>query len=481
MKKYLTSENENLNIYGVYIIKEYLSQENCEEKNLENLLNKINIKILSSLVDLLNKNNKKLSYTIFLILIDITSLDFKEELFIKEENILYKIITYLISIKNDKILSEKGIYFLRNISLDNINIQKILIKNNIFIYCKEIYYKYFFDNDFIHNIIKCLGNFTYDINIKYIKNYLILLDMIKPYLNNFTEKKRLNKYLNYIYNILINDDSDDIIIEYFFENEIYKNLIEIYPFNNDIVDINEEKNFIDNIKVLILKIFGKILAINDKNDLIKKLIDFGLINFLEKILSSYLNPNSDFNNNNNLSILKNLFLCISNLSMEIYYINIFYNKDIISKLIKIGNNIYNLLKNNFNINNNNKNIFNLFRETCYVLALIVINSEYQKLIPIIKYNNNIIIIFFIEGLDLFSKKNNIILLCLQALNKLVNYDKIMEEYNNNIRIDNNLLNYNFCETMERNGIKSILDIYILDKRKDINNMANNIYKKLYEN
>ena len=186
MKKYLTSENENLNVYGVYIIKEYLSQENCEEKNLENLLNKINIKILSSLVDLLNKNNKKLSYTIFLILIDITSLDFKEELFIKEENILYKIITYLISIKNDKILSEKGIYFLRNISLDNINIQKILIKNNIFIYCKEIYYKYFFDNDFIHNIIKCLGNFTYDINIKYIKNYLILLDMIKPYLNNFT-------------------------------------------------------------------------------------------------------------------------------------------------------------------------------------------------------------------------------------------------------------------------------------------------------
>ena len=287
--------------------------------------------------------------------------------------------------------------------------------------------------------------------------------------------------MNYIYNILINDDSDDIIIKYFFENEIYKNLIEIYPFNNDIVDINEEKNFIDNIKVLILKIFGKILAINDKNDLIKKLIDFGLINFLEKILSSYLNPNSDFNNNNNLSILKNLFLCISNLSMEIYYINIFYNKDIISKLIKIGNNIYNLLKDNFNINNNNKNIFNLFRETCYLLALIVINSEYQKLIPIIKYNNNIIIIFFIEGLDLFSKKNNIILLCLQALNKLVNYDKIMEEYNNNIRLDNNLLNYNFCETMERNGIKSILDIYILDKRKDINNMANNIYKKLYEN
>ena len=89
LKKYLTSESENLIVYGVYIIKEYLSQENCEEKNLENLLNKINIKILSSLVDLLNKNNKKLSYTIFLILIDITSIDFKEELFIKEENILY--------------------------------------------------------------------------------------------------------------------------------------------------------------------------------------------------------------------------------------------------------------------------------------------------------------------------------------------------------------------------------------------------------
>ena len=85
------------------------------------------------------------------------------------------------------------------------------------------------------------------------------------------------------------------------------------------------------------------------------------------------------------------------------------------------------------------------------------------------------IIFILEALVLFDKKSDIIELMLKALFKLVEYDKIMEEYTNNIR--NDFLNDNFLEIMERNGIRYILDNYIIDKRKDINIISNKLYKK----
>ena len=458
-----------MNLYGVYIIKNYLCNKNnlLEEKHLQNLQHQLTNEILSIFIDLLNKGNKPLSYIIIWILINLSSIDFKEDLFLTPVNIIYNIAFFLGQIKEDKILTYRGIYLLRNISFNNIKIQELLLNYNIFEYCNEIYHIYFFDNNFAHNIFKCLGNFTFDINIKYEKQYLIFFDMIKPFLSCSTGNKRLNKYLNFIYNICFCDS--DEIINYFFEKEIYKDLIEIYPFKEDININKDNEYYIDNIKIMVLKIFGKILSIDVEQLLIKKLIDFGLLNFFDKIIDSFLKDN-----NNNYTLMKYLFLCISNLSEELDYLNLLYSKGIISKLIKIGNNLYNLIKDDIDT----KDLLSSFRELNYAFSLIIINSTYKNLIPTIKYKNCILIVFIIEALNIFVNKNELILLLLQALYRLIEYDKIVDEFNYKIRTD--FVDDNFSEIMERNGIKSIIENYITDKRNDINIIANNIYDKLYK-
>ena len=398
------------------------------------------------------------------ILINLSLTDIKEEIFIKEKNIIYIIANYLGKIKNDEILTYRGIYLLRNISLNNFNIQEILLNYNIFEYCYEIFQKYLFDNDLAHNIIKCLGNFTFKMNIKYFKQYLILFDMIKSYLNTTTEIKKLNKYITFIYNICLYDEEE--IVQYFFDKEIYKNLIEIYPFNEDIINL-DEKNHSNNLKVSILKIFEKITSIDNNTQSLKALLDFGILNFFNKIIDS-------FENNINYKIIKHLFLCISNISIDLDSPSILYSTGIILKLIKLGDSIYNSLKDDIN---NNKDIKISFRELCNTFSIIIIISKYQDLIPVVKYNNYLTIVFLIEALSLFERKNELIDLIFKALYKLVEYDKIMEEYNNNIR--NDYLNDNFSQIMERNGIKYILEKYIIDKRKDINFIANKLFKKLY--
>ena len=416
-------------------------------------------------MNLLSKNNNKLSYVIIWILINIASTDIKEEIFIKENNIVYILANYLGKIKKDEILTYRGIYLLRNISYKNINIQEILLNYNIFGYCYEIFKKYLFYNDLAHNIIKLLGNFTFEINMKFVKQYLILFDMIKSYLNKTTEVKKLNKYIMFLNNLCISDS--DEIIEYFFKKEIYKNLIDVYPFYDDIINSDEENN-LNKLRILILKLFGKITSIEDKNQLNKSLIDFGIFNFFNKIIDS-------FEFNNNYKIIKNLLLSITNLSIDLDYPTILYNTGIISKLIKLGEIIYNSFKDSINYN---KDLIISFRELCKTFSIIIKISLYKDLIPVIQCNNYLIIIFLIEGLSLFEKKKDLIELIFEALYKLVEYDKIMEEYNKNIR--NDYLNDDFSQIMDRNGIKNVLDNYIFDKRKDINILANKLFKKIYD-
>ena len=416
-------------------------------------------------MNLLSKNNNKLSYVIIWILINIASTDIKEEIFIKENNIVYILANYLGKIKKDEILTYRGIYLLRNISYKNISIQGILLNYNIFGYCYEIFQKYLFDNDLAHNIIKLLGNFTFEMNVKFVKQYLILFDMIKSYLNKTTEVKKLNKYIMFLNNLCISDS--DEIIEYFFKKEIYKNLIDVYPFYDDIINSDEENN-LNKLRILILKLFGKITSIEDKNQLNKSLIDFGIFNFFNKIIDS-------FEFNNNYKIIKNLLLSITNLSIDLDYPTILYNTGIISKLIKLGEIIYNSFKDSINYN---KDLIISFRELCKTFSIIIKISLYKDLIPVIQCNNYLIIIFLIEGLSLFEKKKDLIELIFEALYKLVEYDKIMEEYNKNIR--NDYLNDDFSQIMDRNGIKNVLDNYIFDKRKDINILANKLFKKIYD-
>ena len=445
-----------MNLYGSYIIKNFILEEPDSEVNLSLLVNQINPKYLSLMVNLLSKKNKKLSYIIIWILISISSIDFNEELFIKDKNIIYKISKFLGEVKNDKVLTYSGIYLLRNITFNNNNIKEILLNYNIFEYCYEIYQKYFlFDNDFSHNIFKCLGNFTYEPNKKFIKQYLIFITMIKPYLNTKTEIKKLNKYITYIYNLCCLDV--EVFCGEILKQNIYKNFIDIYPFN-------AHNEIWDNLRILILKILGKLLSLDEEKYSFKKLIDYGLINFIDKIISSC-------ENKNDYILLKNILFCINNLSLNnITYINLLYINEIYKKMINIGNELYKLIKGNSN--KINKNTYSSFRELCYSFSLMIINLSYKNLLPLVQRDNNIIIICIIEALNIFEKNENLIFLCIKALYRLVKYDKILEEFDYNNIIND--LNCNFVEIMERNGIKYSLDDYIFDKRNDICQAANDL-------
>ena len=135
------------------------------------------------------------------------------------------------------------------------------------------------------------------------------------------------------------------------------------------------------------------------------MLDFGILNFFNKIIDS-------FENNINYKIIKHVFLCISNLSIDLDSPSILYSTGIILKLIKLGDNIYNSLKDDIN---NNKDIKISFRELCNTFSIIIIISKYQDLIPVIKYNNYLTIVFLIEALSLFERKNELIDLIFKAL------------------------------------------------------------------
>lgn len=476
LKKYLKSDNENLNLYGIYIIKNYLTRnEQNNEKELEILLSQFNIDYLSCLINLLYKDNNKLSYVILWILINISYIDSNELLFISNKDIIIKISQFLGKNKRDKILTYRGLWLIRNITFNN-KVKDMLLKYNIFEYFNEIYEKYCLDNKFIHNLFACIGNFTINPNKKYIKQYLLIIKLLKYQLNTSINVKYLNKYVNYLYN-LTNLNSDEIFKE-ILKEEIYKNLINIYPFkiknnkNDNIYIIEEENdNSSNNLKILILKILGKILYLDDNEELvIQNLINYGLINFLNKVI--------DTSDNNN-KIIKNVSFCISNICTGNYdQINKLYDEQIFLKLVDKGNTIYEELKNNINLKSNEiKELQEAFREICYVFCLAIINSIYEKLLPLVKYQNSIIIIFIMEALNIFENKIELIELCLNSIYHLVRYDKNTEEFNAKIRVSE--FNITFSEFMDRNGIKPILEILMNNKNEKINKMAEKIYDNIY--
>ena len=442
-------------------------------------MEQLNEEYLSYLMNLLNKGNIKLSYIVLWILINISYIEYSDVLFKRNLGTIYQISSFLENNKNNKILTYRGLLLLKNITLNNISVKEILLKNNIFHYFFAIYEKYYLDNYLIHNLLNCIGNFIINSSKEYVKQYFLIIKIIKSQLNSSTKVINLNKYLFYILHLLSfnnNEINNEIIKE-----DIFKNLIDIYPFESFKNKIyskeglmnKEENNNINNtkkMKLLILKILGIIIPIDENELLIKKMIDYNIINFLNKIIDE---------STNDFKIIKKVAFCLSNLCIENYeFINSLYNEGICLKLIKIGETIYKILKYKINLKEDEvEELHKTFSEICYTLCIIINNSVYEKLLPLVKYNNCIIIIFLIETLKIFQNNNKLIDLCLNSLYHLIYYDKEIEKYNSSIRTSE--LNLSFSEFTDRNGIKSILDNYIMNKNIEINKIAEKIYNLIY--
>jgi hypothetical protein len=91
----LESSDINLNLYGIYIINYYLKCNSYDENSINNLTQQINNEYLSLFTSLLNKGNKKLSFIILIILINVTFTKQGEMLFGEDENVMNNIATFL--------------------------------------------------------------------------------------------------------------------------------------------------------------------------------------------------------------------------------------------------------------------------------------------------------------------------------------------------------------------------------------------------
>ena len=368
----------------------------------------------------------------------------------------------------------------------------------------EIYERHLLDNDFMKNLLSCIWNFiSYKLNMKkkgdsdgplcLIPSIKIIKTQIRPNLPS----ELLNKYIYSLYNLTF-FNSFDIYLN-MTNNKIHQELMNIYPIiigkinelnikvkeyesKNNIINhnIKEEEKYIKLLKnienykyiiLMILKILGKMMSL-DEGILTQTLIDSGIANFYNYVLQS-----------NDTKIIKNASFGISNICAGAYgQISCLYEKNTFIQLIKVTKNIYEALEYNSKL----KNVYfselkDAFREINFVFSLAIINSLYEKSIPLIKYDNCVVVLFLIKALHILNENGyeDLIKCILSALYKLIIYDRGEQTKNNDNNKDNNYLD--IIEFMEINGIKEYLEKLKSNMSEEIVDKAEIIYNCIFNN
>lgn len=483
LKEYLNSPDINLNLYSIYIIKQFLIKNNFDEKSIKTLIEQLNDEILLLLSSLLNKNNNNLASEILIILINISYPLEGEMLFGNEEKVISNIANFLGNNKTNINLLYYGILLIKNITNKNSLVKQILQNYNIIQFFNEIYENYLLDVNFINCIILCIGHF---INSRFDNNRNILssIKIIKTQLVKNMPVRNLVESVYILYNLSLSNNikTYEAMVKY----EVEKNLMDIYPFENDIKikELNEENNSLinideknvtendyQNLRLLILKILAKIMSSENNDEITQKVIDSGIAKFLNKVLQT-----------NNIKIIKNVFFCASNICAGTYgQISNLYDNGTIFELIKSAKIVYDSLENNNFINSTIRTDYiKTFKEINYVISLTIMNSLYERLIPIAKYKNYAIILILLKGLkffDDFNASNNITLLIfiLNALSKLIDYDNTEDEDEPQM-----FAGVNFKEFLSHHAFKEILEKLQTNGNEKIVDLAEQVFDKLYD-
>ena len=157
-----------------------------------------------------------------------------------------------------------------------------------------------------------------------------------------------------------------------------------------------------------------------------------------------------------------------------------YDNNTVSLSLQVAKNVYEALrsKNQF-INNKSKEEFvKTLREIDYSFSLLIINSLNERLIPVIKYDNHIVLLFLLEGfkyLEDNEKDNELISLILRAISKLLDYFKKNDD-------ENNYLTTSFLvEFLEKNGFKEILERMQYNSDENIMKNSEIIFEDYFDN
>ena len=458
-------------------------KNNFDEKSIKTLIEQLNDEILLLLSSLLNKNNNNLASEILIILINISYPLEGEMLFGNEEKVISNIANFLGNNKTNINLLYYGILLIKNITNKNSLVKQILQNYNIIQFFNEIYENYLLDVNFINCIILCIGHF---INSRFDNNRNILssIKIIKTQLVKNMPVRNLVESVYILYNLSLSNNikTYEAMVKY----EVEKNLMDIYPFENDIKikELNEENNSLinideknvtendyQNLRLLILKILAKIMSSENNDEITQKVIDSGIAKFLNKVLQT-----------NNIKIIKNVFFCASNICAGTYgQISNLYDNGTIFELIKSAKIVYDSLENNNFINSTIRTDYiKTFKEINYVISLTIMNSLYERLIPIAKYKNYAIILILLKGLkffDDFNASNNTTLLIfiLNALSKLIDYDNTEDEDEPQM-----FAGVNFREFLSHNAFKEILEKLQTNGNEKIVDLAEQVFDKLYD-
>ena len=468
----MKSSNIYFNLYGVYILKQYLSKNNYNEDFINALNKQIDDEFLSLISLLLNKDNKKMSFEILIILINVTYTKEGEMLFGNEQNVVENIFNFINKNKKDIILIEFSLMLIKHITSKNSLVKQILYNCKILDLFNEIYQMYLLNSDIIDHLILCLGHF---INSRFSnnKNMLFSIKIIKSQLNNNTNFHRLLTYIYILYNLVYYHNPE--IIKKMIDEEIHKSLMDIFPFddisltsfnknskNNNIndININDEEEFkkkFRKFRLIIIKILENILTL-EEHEYIQKIIDSGIAQFINRLLQL-----------SDIKIIKNTFNCIFMICYGTFgHISNLYENNTISLALKVSKNIYEAFnsQNQFINNISKEDFIGALKEISKAFSLLIKNSLHEQLVPIIKYEKGFLLLLLKDSLKIFQDipdNDDLITFICQAFYKLLKSS-----------------DFNIKEFLLKNGFKEILEKLQINQNEDIVKTAEIIYDEYFE-
>lgn len=450
---------------------------------MELLKSQISKEELLILTSLLNKDNKKLSFTILIILNYIGLLEDGEKLFSLDEEICCNIASFLGNNKSDDIFLFYGVLLIRNLCLDK-NTCDIFNKYNIIKFFEEIYEKHLLDNKFIEYIIFSICNIiSFELKKPKQCNFSVFIPCIKIFatqLRPYYAPDILYKYIYKLYELCI---SKDMNIYYEIINcKIHKELMSIYPHISEQYEILNQKlqkiasskqnmskeeldqyqkdkrdmEYLHSICLIILKILGKLMYLED-GILTQTLLNANICKFLYPLIHS-----------NDIRIVKNVCFCLSNISSGTYgQLAYLFNENILYELIKVSKNIYDAMQLSKEKNDYYCQLRDTFREITFVFTSTINNSNFENCVPFVKSNDYTVVMVLMKGLELFGNINDedLILAMLSAIEKLNSINHYFEG--------------NIIAIMEKFGLKENLERIMMNKNWENVGYVEMIYDALF--
>ena len=115
LRDFIISNDINLNLYCVYIIKQFLVKNENNNESINFIVEQLKGEYLVALVKLLNKDNKKIQYDLLYILINVSFVEEGEKIIQSDERNISNIVNFLIKHKLDSTLLFNGIWLIKNL------------------------------------------------------------------------------------------------------------------------------------------------------------------------------------------------------------------------------------------------------------------------------------------------------------------------------------------------------------------------------